>query len=158
MVNRPKRRIHKDNPYTLNFDEEKQIYTVSFKDANNIFQLIEISKSVYDAFNSFELEDLSQMNEYDNHIEHSEIYEETLYKRAIDKKITLEEIVEKKLMFEKLSNAIKELPIIQRNRFKKYYLDGKTYEQIAIEENCTKRAVKFSVDIAIIKISKKLKN
>lgn len=32
-----------------------------------------------------------------------------------------------------------------------------TFEEIAQEENCTKMAVKFSVDIAIEKISKKLK-
>ena len=33
-----------------------------------------------------------------------------------------------------------------------------TFEEIAEEENCTKMAVKFSVDIAIEKISKKFKN
>ena len=37
-------------------------------------------------------------------------------------------------------------------------MKNKTFEEIAEEENCTKRAVKFSVDIAIEKISKKFKN
>ena len=37
-------------------------------------------------------------------------------------------------------------------------IQNKTFEEIAKEEKCTKRAVKFSVDIAIEKISKKFKN
>ena len=32
MAERPKRRKYKDNPYTLNYIEEKNIYMVSFKD------------------------------------------------------------------------------------------------------------------------------
>ena len=35
-----------------------------------------------------------------------------------------------------------------------YYFQGMTYEQIAEMEGCTKRAVKFSVDIAVEKLKK----
>ena len=63
-----------------------------------------------------------------------------------------------KLMVELLNIFIEELPTIQKNRLKKYYIEHKTYEKIAIEEGCTKRAVKFSIDIAIQKLSKKFKN
>ena len=83
----PKRRKSKDNPYTLGFDEIKKTYTLSFKDVNNITRVIEINELLYKEFNKFELEDLSEMNEYDNHIEHSELYEETLYKRSFNKDI-----------------------------------------------------------------------
>ena len=153
MGNFPKRRKSKYNPYTLGFDEIKKIYTITFKDTNNIIQVVEINESLYNEFNRFELEDLSEMNEYDNHIEHSELYDETLYKRTFNKSI--EDIVEYKLMVEKLNSFIKELPIVQKNRLIKYYIENKTYEEIAKEEGCTKRAIKFSVDIAIKKISKK---
>ena len=34
----------------------------------------------------------------------------------------------------------------------------KQVEEIAKEENCTKRAVKFTIDIALEKISKKFQN
>lgn len=34
---------------------------------------------------------------------------------------------------------------------------NKTYEEIASEENCSKVAVKYSIDIALEKISKKIK-
>lgn len=153
----PKRRKNKYNPYTLGFDEIKNNYTITFKDVNNIVQVIEINELLYKEFNQFELDDLSEMNEYDNHIEHSELYEENLYKRSISKVKSVEESVEYKLMIEQLDTFIKELPTIQRNRLVKYYIEHKTYEEIAKEENCTKRAVKFSVDIAIQKLSEKFK-
>ena len=92
------------------------------------------------------------MNEYDRHIEHSEIFENNLESRALNKQIPTDEIVENKINNEKLREAIQELPKIQRERLKKYYFENKTFEEIAEEENCTKRAVKFSVDIAIEKI------
>lgn len=81
-----------------------------------------------------------------------------LKKMSQEGTLTTDEIVENKINNEKLRDAIQELPKIQRERLKKYYFENKTFEEIAEEENCTKRAVKFSVDIAIEKISKKFKN
>lgn len=56
----------------------------------------------------------------------------------------------------KLHKAIAELPEIQRRRLILYYFGELTYEQIAEIERCTKRAVKFSVDIAIGKLKEKI--
>ena len=75
------------------------------------------------AFDRFELDDLSEMNEYDNHIEHSEIFENNLESRAKDKQILLEDMIIQKETFEKLKKAINELPEIQKRRIKKYYFD-----------------------------------
>lgn len=157
MKKRPKRRKSKDNPYTLGFDNNRKVYIVSFKDCQNILHVIEIGKPIYQEFDKFELEDLSILNEYDNHIEHSEIYESTLNKRSIHKDKSVEKMVETKLMLEELKKNISELPNIQQRRIKKYYFQNKTFDEIAREENCTKRAIKFSVDIAIAKIRKSLK-
>ena len=157
MANMPKRRKSKDNPYTLNYLEENNTYIVAFKSINNKFYRVEVSKDVYEAFNKFELEDISQMHEYERHIEHSELYESTLNNRILDKPVSLENVVEMNMLLEKLRESIKELPEIQKKRVIKYYFENKTYEQIASEENCTKMAVKFSIDIALGKISKKLK-
>lgn len=157
MAEMPKRRKSKDNPYTLNYLEENNTYIVAFKSVNNKFYKVEVSKDVYEAFNKFELEDISQMHEYERHIEHSKLYESTLNNRILDKPVSLENVVEMNMLLEKLREAIKELPEIQKKRVIKYYFENKTYEQIASEENCTKRAVKFSIDIALEKISKKLK-
>ena len=158
MAESPKRRKCKDNPYTLNYIEEKNVYAITFKDVKGRLNKVEVSEEVYRVFDKFELQDIKELNEYDRHIEHSEIFENNLESRAINKQIPTDEMVENKINNEKLREAIQELPKIQRERLKKYYFENKTFEEIAKEENCTKRAVKFSVDIAIEKISKKFKN
>ena len=53
MAERPKRRKHKDNPYTLIYIEEKNIYMVSFKDVSGQLQEIEISEEVFNTFDNF---------------------------------------------------------------------------------------------------------
>lgn len=158
MENSPKRNKSKDNPYTLGYDESKNIYIVEFKDNKQINQRVEINKEIYEAFNSFELEDISQIHKFRKHIEHSEVYDYTLYKRAIKQEKDVFDIVDNKITNEILKEAIKELPETQKRRLEKYYFQDKTLEQIAKEENCTKRAVKFTIDIALEKISKKFKN
>ena len=151
----PKRRKFKDNPYKLGYDVEKNIYYVEFIDSINKKQKVEINENIYKLFNDFELKDLSQLNEYDNHIEHLELEEETLYKRNIKKECTIENIVEKNIEMEKLHKIIQSLPEIQKRRIIKYFFENKTFEKIAEEESCTKRAIKFSVDIALKKIYEK---
>lgn len=157
MVKIPKRNKSKDNPYTLKFDEEKSIYLVEFVDNLKVLHKVEISRDIYKAFDKFELEDISQIHKNQRHIEQNEIFEETLNARATYKPLTIEEIVENKIIRETLKQAINELPKVQRNRLKKYYFENMTFEDIAREEKCTKRAIKFSVDIALKKISKKFK-
>ena len=122
MAERPKRRKYKDNPYTLNYIESKNIYVVSFKDIKGHLQNVEVNKEVYQAFDRFELDDLSEMNEYDNHIEHSEIFENTLEVRAKDKPMSLEDSIIQKSTFEELKRAIGMLPEVQKRRIKKYFL------------------------------------
>ena len=126
MAERPKRRKSNDNPYTLNYCEETNIYTISFKDGNGVLQKIEVSESIFKTFDRFELDDLSQMNEYDNHIEHSEIYENNLNSRAMDKPMSLEDEVINKCTVEELRSAIEKLPEVQKRRIKKYYFQEKT--------------------------------
>lgn len=158
MAKLPIRNKSEDNPYTLGYDENKQVYTVEFKDNKRVLHKVEISEKVYKAFDKFELEDVSQIHKYQRHIEHSEVYEETLNTKAVDKPLGVDEIVENKILSEDLKNAINSLPEIQKRRIQKYFFEDKTYEEIALEENCTKMAIKFSIDSGLEKISKKLKN
>lgn len=67
---------------------------VEFKDNNCIVHKIEVSESVYQAFDSFELQDISQIHKYRRHIEHLELTDELLSKRLFEKNITIEEKVE----------------------------------------------------------------
>lgn len=125
-----------------------------FLDNNRQNHKVIVTKEIYEAFNRFELEDLSIINKFDNHIEHAEVYENNLVSRAINKPESLETIVERKINNELLYKNINKLPEIQKRRLKKYYFLGKTFEEIALEENCTKRAIKFSVDLALKKLRK----
>lgn len=146
----------KYNPYTLEV-KENNCYILKFKDSRNVLQEISITKEVYDAFDSFELEDISQIHKIRKHIEYNEVYEESLYHRSSAETVSLEDEVESKILSEEIKSAINELNEIQKRRLIKYYFYNMTYEEIASEENCTKRAVKFSIDIGIEKISKKIK-
>lgn len=158
MANMPKRRKSKDNPYILNYNEENHTYKVSFKDGINIFHEIEVSEKIYEAFDKFELEDISQMHKYERHIEHSEIYENTLNSRAVDKPTSLEQEVENKIMVDELKNAINLLSEVQKRRLKMYYFEDMTLKQIADIEGCSPKNVFKSIEQAKENIKKNLKN
>lgn len=132
MAESPKRRKCKDNPYTLNYIEEKNIYTITFKD-------------------------VKELNEYDRHIEHSEIFENNLESRAKEKPSSLEDEIIKKSTFDELKKAIELLPEVQKRRIKKYYFEDKTEQQIAEEENATQQSVHIILERALENLKKYLK-
>lgn len=148
----PNRKKDKHNPYTLMIVEGR--YYLSFKDGRGIMQNIEIDKVLYDLFNRFELEDISYLNRVSRHIEHSELTESSLNDRVFYKEESLEETVSRSMEYEQLHKAISKLPETQKRRLLLYFFGELTYEQIAELEGCTKRAVKFSIDLAIEKLKK----
>ena len=79
MKDDPKRRKDKYNPYKLSYFKDEGKYIIQLKQNKTINYFIEVSKEIYSAFNSFELEDKSQMNKYERHIENSIITDITLY-------------------------------------------------------------------------------
>ncbi|MDD2376371.1 MAG: sigma factor-like helix-turn-helix DNA-binding protein [Clostridia bacterium] len=60
--------------------------------------------------------------------------------------------------YDKLKFAIDSLCEIQKRRIKMYYFEDMTLEKIATIENCTKVAIKYSIDNAIENLKKFLKN
>lgn len=156
MDKRPKRRKDKYNPYTLSTESGK--YYILFIDVNNHIQKVELSKKLFDSFNKFELEDISQMNEYDRHYEHSEVYEKTLNKKNVAVSQSLEEHFEDVLVMENLHMAITKLLEVQKRRLKKYYFEEKTFDEIALEEGCTYQSIQRSVYRAVAKIKSILEN
>ena len=143
----PNRKKDKLNPYTLS--TENNTYYISFTDGQGIFHKQEISMELYAAFNSFELDDISLMNEAIRHLTEADAGEEPLGNRIADPSEPVEDHVYRRIMYQELHKAIAQLPEIQRRRILLYYFGGYTYEQISQMENCTKRAVKFSVDAAL---------
>lgn len=154
---RPKRRKDQNNPYrlfTVGIDTEEPHYYVSFPDSQGIQICMEIGKVLYDTLDQFELNDLSMLNEMDNHFEQSELTEESLSKRAAVQQESLDELVFERLQHQKLHKAISKLPELQRRRLVLYYFGGYTYEQIARLEGCSKVAVKYTIDKAIDTLKK----
>lgn len=151
----PKRRKDKFNPYTIYEDNGK--YYISFMDGEGILRELEISKILYETFNSFELADLSHLNVVDRHLERSEVWENTLNERAFYQPESVEDIVFRNIQTNDLHKAIQMLPDLQRRRLELYYFEDMTYDQIAEKEGCTKMPVKRSIDAAIAHLKKILK-
>jgi RNA polymerase sigma-70 factor (ECF subfamily) len=151
--NHPNRKKDKLNPYTLAI--ENNTYYISFTDGQGIFHKLEISMELYAAFNGFELDDISLMNEASRHLTEADTGEDPLVHRIADPSEQVEDHVYRRIMYQELHKAIAQLPEIQRRRVLLYYFGGYTYEQIAQMENCTKRAVKFSVDVALKNLREK---
>ena len=150
--NHPNRKKDKSNPYTLSI--ENNTYYISFTDGQGIFHKQQISMELYAAFNGFELDDISLMNEASRHLEQSELTEETLNQRAVDPQEAVEAHVYRRIMYQELHRAIAQLPAVQRRRLLLYYFGGYTYEQIAQMEGCKHPAIMKSVAAAEKSIKK----
>ena len=154
---RPKRRKDKDNPYELlsvGMDTPTARYYIRFKDGQGAEHCLEIEKPLFDTLDAFELEDLSHLNEVDNHYEHSELTESALHERALAVSPPIDAIVSLKMEREELHRAIQSLPEIQRRRLILYYFGEMTYEQIAEIEKCSYPAARRSVLSAIENLRK----
>lgn len=133
MDKRPKRRKDKYNPYTLYTKAGR--YYISFVDVNNVLQKIEVSQEVFESFNKFELEDISQLNEYDRHLEHSEVDENTLYQKSVSSEQPLEEYFDKAQAGENLHMAINKLPNVQKRRLKSTILKRKPLKKYLLKKD-----------------------
>ena len=153
--NHPKRRKDKYNPYKI--CENNGRYYLSFKDGQGVRHDMEIEKELFDMFNSFELDDLSILNEWDRHIEHFEQTEQSLNRRASNKAESVEEVVLHNIECEELYRAIAALTETQQRRLTLYYFRGLTYKRIAEMEGCSVSAVRGSISAAIENIKKILK-
>lgn len=144
---RPKRRKAKDNPYnifTVGIETNEPHYYISFIDTQGIPICMEINEKLYYLFEQFELDDLSYLNEIDNHYCNSGLSEKINYLKDISATDSIENIIN----YEKLYKSIKQLPIIQQKRLKYYYFDGYTMEEIAKLENCSFQAISLSLKAA----------
>ena len=157
MDKRPKRFKEFDNPYTLESIEKEELYFIKFKDENGE-HLVTVTKEVFDVFDESEKEDNKMMVRNSRYIHKYELSDEALSNKMLNNQTSIEDKLINDFEIEELYEAINELSDIQKRRIRKYFFEDKTFEEIAKEENCTKRAVKFTIDIALEKISKKFQN
>ena len=149
----------KDKPYELIIEKsEKEIhYYIIYLTEGRRSAKIEISEAIYQVYKNSDLRQKSQENIFDRHIEHLDLTEVQLQKRAIYEETDLENKVMDKLRNELLFEEIANLPDTQRFRLLLYYEMDYTYDQIAQKEGCSKMAVKYSIDAARKKIIEKIK-
>ena len=93
----------------------------------------------------------------ERHEEYSELSDEALHTRAMDKPQSAEDAVFDSLQNEFLWRAIQSLPEMQRRRFILHHEFGLTYKQIALVEGCTRQAITLSVENAVAKIRAEIK-
>ena len=148
---RPKRRRDEDSPYeiyTAGINTAHPRFYLFFKDGGGVKRWMEIDKALFDAFNEFELDDLSFFNEVDRHYEQSEVTEATLNRRAAKPQESVEETVSQRMEVDKLHQAIAKLPEKQRRRLVLYYFGEFTYEQIAAMKECKFQVIAKSIKTA----------
>ena len=153
MDERPKRNRDKYNPYYLQSDVKNNIYGVTFSSGKNKADL-SITKEIFYAMDDYEKMEANQIQWAKRHIEQSVLYEDTLYKRALIKPISVEEEVDNKIKKEHLLKAINTLQPLQKRRIELYFYEKLSYSQIAKKEGCSKVAVKYSIDLALRDLKK----
>ena len=154
---RPKRRRDRDNPYTIFTTDANTAtphYYLAFTDGSGAKQRVEIDEALFDAFDSFELDDVSFMNEVDRHYEQSEQTEQSLSRRAAQPQKSVEDAVFQRAEADKLYQAIAKLPEKQRRRLVLYYFEGLTYQQIAEMEGCKYQTVQDAIYAALKNLKK----
>ncbi len=158
---RPIRRKDKYNPYTLHSigsDTDDPHYYVSFVDIDDKRINVEVSKDVFDAFEQFELDDLSHFNEVTNHYDGSNPLEEELLRRSIEDSVDIADLVLKRMTLERVHMAISLLTDNQKRRINMYFYHGLNYEEIALLEGCKPQAIYDSISRGLKKIKKFLKS
>ncbi len=133
-------------------------YFVSFTDGYGEFQRLEINEDVYSALADLNKNDRNLTRSDERNLEHSELTDETLIKRAFKKPKGIEELIMEKEVKKLFWQAIGELPEVQRKRLLLYYDYGFSLKKKKKMENCSIRAIQYSLEIAKKRLENNLKN
>ena len=110
--------------------------------------------SIFNAFDRFELDDISELHKIDKHIDLNEFDENRLYKCEEE---SIDDYIIRKSTYEELHNAINKLTDTQKRRIKYYYFDDMKFSEIARVEECDESSVRESIYSGIEKLKKLLK-
>lgn len=148
MDQRPKRNRDKDNPYFLHSDEKNDIYIVQFSNGDSQYN-IEISKDLFYEFDNIERYEARKIQYDKRYLEQSYQTDISLYNKAINKPLSVEDKTIKDIDYKKLNRAIGTLSKMHRRRILLYYDYNLSLSEIAEIEGCSKVAIKYSIDVAL---------
>ena len=151
--------IFRYKSYTLR-EEVSEIGTrcfIRFKDGQGEYHELEVSPAFYQEFRRLELNNRKIQNWDQRHREFSEVWDETLNRRARVTPKTVEETMIESERNELLYKLIAALPAIQKRRFLLYHEYDLTYCQIGALEHCRPQSVRQSVIRAREKIKAQMK-
>ena len=132
-------------------------YHISFRDGQRKIQDLCVSYDFYMAFRRLELDNRKLENWDWRHREFSEVWDETLNRRALKLPKSIEEQMIEAERAELLCKAVDRLPEIQRRRFLLYYEYEFNFYQIAAMEHCTASAIQKSVAVAKKKVKAEMR-
>lgn len=138
-----------------NSDDSKNV--IVFKDGKGNSKIIRANETLRNEYKRRKSEENSQNIKFSRYIEHSELTENSLNKRATNKEVSLEEQVISNLESERIIKEIWKLPIPQNRRVYMYIVDEFSYTKIAKIENRSIPTVKESIDRGLENLRKKLK-
>ena len=138
-----------------NSDNSKNI--IVFKDENGKSKIIRANETLRNEYKIRKSEENSQNIKFSRYIEHSELTDISLNKRATNKGISLEEQVISNLESERIIKEIWKLPTPQNRRVYMYIVDELSYTKIAQIENRSIPTVMVSIDRGLENLRKKLK-
>ena len=130
---------------------------IGFKDGQGEYHELEVFPAFYQEFRRLELNDRKIQNWDQRHREFSEVWDETLNRRARVTPKTVEETMIESERNELLYKLIAALPAIQKRRFLLYHEYDLTYCQIGALEHCRPQSVRQSVIRAREKIKAQMK-
>ena len=145
--------------YTLREEstESGKRYFISFKDGQGEHHEIEVSEKLFLEFRQMERRNRNLQQWNQRHREFNEVWDETLYRRALRVPKTLDERMIEKERNEMFYKAVARLPEIQRRRFLLYYEYDLNFYQIGEMEHCTASAIQKSVSVAKEKVKAEMK-
>ena len=132
-------------------------YFISFQDGQGEQHELEVSEQLFLGFRQMERKNRNLQQWNQRHREFNEVWDETLYRRALRVPKTLDERMIEKERNEMLYKAVARLPEIQRRRFLLYYEYDFNFYQIGEMEHCNASAVQKSVSIAREKVKAEMK-
>lgn len=114
-------------------------------------QLIEqvVTKEEYKHYQSFKSIQIRESSIYDRYIEHMELNESQLYRKAFKEHTAIIDQIYHNDLVKGLYKEVLLLPKVQRRRVVLHYFKGYSLAQIAYLEHCSKSSIQCSITIAI---------